>query len=377
MHPKPSPWPALLRTAASATFLSAAMLAGQSAPSISAGGVLPAHDARIAVAKEVVHVSDRKVVVEYDLRNDGPADMSEELQFPVPPYQNQWDMLDPAVQAFRSLKLWADDKPIEYKAEAKAELNGEDITKTLEKAHIDVATFGHLELGRDQHGAKRKVFAADYERLPPNKRHHLRSEGIFKGEEGYTLYTVRLRYYWQQNFPAHSTIHIREEYVPAVGFTQAPPQVDDLKVALTPVAAQPNPRAAAGASSASGTTSSSPSAQLNGFCADSQFIQTMVGAHKVFAQQWGQGILPHWVDFNLLSDTGWHKPIEDFTLQIDIPQTQQGLRTLVSFCSPGIVEKKDSEHPQVHLTNYTPGTDLHIGFFNAPAEQTGSPVAAR
>src|SRR5579863_5292351 len=196
MNPKPSPWLALSLLAAAAFIAHARAYAGNSVPAIAAGGLVPLSDSRIAVARQVVHISDRKIVIEYDLRNDTAADLTTDLVFPVPPYQNQWDAMDPATQAFRSLRIWADDKPVKFLSEAKAELNGVDITRTLEKAHIDVATFGHLDLGKDQHSAARKVFAADYERLTPKERHRLRNEGIFKGAEGYCLYTVHLKYHW-------------------------------------------------------------------------------------------------------------------------------------------------------------------------------------
>jgi hypothetical protein len=369
MTPKPSPWLALPILAAAAMFAPAPALAGNSATSIAAGGLVPRRDARIAIAKEVVRISDRKVVVEYDLRNDSASDVTTDLMFPVPAYQNAWDAMDPAAQAFRSLKIWADGQPVKYQSEAKADLDGIDITKTLEKAHIDVPTFGHLDLGRNQGAAQRKVFSADYERLTPKERKHLRNEGIYKGSEGYTLYTVNLEYHWSQTFPAHSTVHIRQEYVPVVGFTEAPPQAEVLKAALTPAANQ------AGAKPV--TVQSGTENPLGGFCADTKFVNSMMAAHKAFSQSFGQGILPHWVDFNLLSAADWHEPIEDFTLIVEIPQPENGLQTLVSFCSPGVVEKGNTDHPEVHLTKYVPGTDLHIGFFNAPLELGGAPVAAR
>lgn len=361
MKPKPSPWLALPVLAAAAMWAPARALAGNSAAAISAGGLVPRSSAHIAIAKEVVRISDRKVIVEYDLRNDSPGDITSDLEFPVPSYQNQWDAMDPAAQAFRSLKIWADGQPVKYEAEATADLDGIDITKTLEKAHIDVATFGHLDLGRDQHGAQRKVFSADYERLTPKQRRHLRSEGIYKGSEGYTLYTVHLDYHWAQTIPAHSTVHIRQEYVPVVGFTQAPPQADALQAALT----------------ANTKAMQDTEHPLGGFCTDTRFVRTLMDAQRIFAQSWGQGILPHWVDFNLLADGAWRKPIEDFTLVVDAPQPENGQQTLVSFCAPGVIEKGDGDRPQVHLTNYTPGADLHIGFFYAPMELSGSPVATK
>jgi hypothetical protein len=369
MLSKPSPILAFPLWCAVPFLLPAQFAAANSAPSVAAGGLLPRHDVHITVAREVVHISDRKVIVEYDFRNDGAADLTTELEFPVPPYQNQWDAMDPVLQSFRTLKIWADGKPVEYETEAKAELNGRDVSKTLRDAGIDIPTFGHLQIGRDQHGAAQHIWVADYERLHEKERHHLESEGIFKGEEGYCAYTVNLRYHWLQEFPAHAIVHIREEYLPVVGFTQVPADPGAFQAALTPTAGSNN--------AWRGPDAQNIRSQLGGFCTDSRFVQTMLWAQKAFAGTWDGGIIPHWVDFNLSADVLWHKPIEDFTLIVDVPQPGRGQQTLVSFCSPGVVDKHDMEHPQVHLTKYVPGTDLHIGFFNVPLQTPGEPVAAR
>jgi hypothetical protein len=367
MNSKPSPWLALSVFAAFVSFAPAAAHAGTTAAAIAAGGIVPLNQTSVVIAREVVRISDRRVVVEYDLRNDSASDASADLAFLVPPYQNQWDAMDPAAQAFRSLKLFVDDKPVEYKAEAKAELNGLDITKTLEKARIDIATFGHLSLGRDQHSASRRVFVADYERLPEKERHRLRSEGIFKGEEGYSLYTVRLEYRWQQTIPAHATVHVRQEYKPVIGYTEAPPEADALRTALVSTSG------AARTSSMAGGDQQNP---LAGFCPNTRFVDEILKAHKAFAQTLGPGILPHWVDYDMLSGTAWRRPIEDFTLIVDIPQPEDGIGTLVSFCSPGVIDKHDGSHLEIHLSKFVPAVDLHIGFFNAPMEAPDTPVAA-
>lgn len=369
MKSKPSPGLALRLLGAPALLLPAVSLLAQSAPSIAAGGLEPNSDPRITVARELVHISDRKIAVEYDLANNSGADITTDLGFTVPPYKNQWNLLDPALQSFRSLRVWADGEPVEYRTDTKASLNGVDITKTLEKARIDIATFGHMNLGRDQRGTTRTVLVADYERLPQKEKHRLRGEGIFKGEEGFSLYTVNMRYHWPQTIAAHSTAHIREEYVPVVGFTEAPPQADVFQAALTPVAAATG--------GAAGQSRSEASQLLGGFCADAKFIHSMMDAHKYFAQNWGGSIVPHWVDFSLQADAGWRRPIDDFTLVVDVPEPADGQHTLISFCAPGVLEKLDSGHPQIHLTKYVPGTGLHIGFFNAPVESAESPIAAK
>jgi hypothetical protein len=369
MHSKPSPRAALPLLFAGALFAPATTAAGNSAAAIAAGGLTPRRDARLTAAKEVVHISDSKVTVDYELRNDTSADIVSEIEFAVPPYENEWDAMDPAMQSFRTFKVWAGGKPIEYQTEAKAEVNGRDVTKILREAGIDIASFGHLELGRDQHGAEQRIWVADYERLPQKERHHLENEGIFRGEEGYCVYTVHLAYHWTQSFPAHKTVHLHEEFVPAVGFTQAPPDPRVFQAELMPSAGQPGARPA---NSQSGREN-----PLGGFCADTTLVGTLLRAHKAFAESWGVAIIPHWVDFDLISQTAWHKPIEDFTLIVDVPQAENGQQMLVSFCAPGVVDKHDPEHLQVHLTKYTAGANLHVGFFNVPQQVMEEPVAAR
>lgn len=369
MNPSAPPRLAVLMCAVAAVAVPYQAMASSSAASIAAGGLAPVRNAGLVVDKQIVRISDRKIVVDYDVRNDSSADITTELEFAAPPYKDEWDTMNPAKQAFHSLHVWADDKPVELQAEARAELHGEDITKTLEKAHVDIASFGHLEVGRDQQGMSRTVLVADYERLSSKEKHRLREEGIFKGEEGYCLYTVHLRYHWLQSFPAHGTVHMRQEYVPVVGFMETPPQVDALQAALTPAAAQTGPWLS--------SATHDPKTELASFCTDAPFVQTMMRAQKMFAETWAGAILPHWVDYTLTSAGDWHKPIGDFTLVVEIPQPQNGQQTLVSFCSPGVVDKQSDGQLQVHLTNYTPGSDLHIGFFNAPLQLQGESVAAR
>jgi Domain of unknown function (DUF4424) len=76
------------------------------------------------------------------------------------------------------------------------------------------------------------------------------------------------------------------------------------------------------------------------------------------------------VDFILTTANTWQRPIEDFTLIIERPPVAKGEQTLISFCSPGPVEKLDADHFQVHLTNFVPTAELHIGFFGLPEAKT-------
>ena len=87
----------------------------------------------------------------------------------------------------------------------------------------------------------------------------------------------------------------------------------------------------------------------------------------------------HWVDFILTTANTWQRPIEDFTLIIERPQPAGGWRSHVSFYSPadGAVDKLDADHFQVHLTNFVPTSELHIGFFEVPLAKPAQPAAKK
>ena len=72
-------------------FASGGGFADDSAASIAAGGLVARRETRVTMAKEVLRISPTKIVVDYDFRNDGSADVTVDLVFPVPPYKNEWD----------------------------------------------------------------------------------------------------------------------------------------------------------------------------------------------------------------------------------------------------------------------------------------------
>jgi hypothetical protein len=369
MNPKAAPRLALLLFAALAFIVPDRALAGDSAASVAAGGLVPRHSAHIVLARETIHISDKTVVVDYDFRNDSGARITTEVSFPVPPYKNGWDAMDPAIQSFRALRIWVDGNPVNYLTEAKAYLNDRDISKTLQADRIDIPSFGHLEIGRDQHSAKYRIAVPDFLLLPERERHRLQHEGIFSGGEGYSLYAVHLQYHWTQTFPAHSTVHIRQEYAPVVGFMQIQPRSGAFQAAPLSVSRQtggknlsPSPAEAA--------------SLLDSFCTDTSLFDGMSRA-KIESVNSENAIDPRWVDFTLTSANAWQKPIEDFTLIVERPQPKEGRQTLISFCSPGKVEKPDADHLKIHLTKFVPEAELHIGFFDLPKETPALSSAMR
>jgi hypothetical protein len=103
-------------------------LADDGAASIAAGGLVPRRETRIVMAKEVLRISEKKIVVDYDFRNDTSEDVTTEVAFPVPPYEYMDGEANPAGQNFASFKVWVNDIPIQYRIEAKATVGRMDVT---------------------------------------------------------------------------------------------------------------------------------------------------------------------------------------------------------------------------------------------------------
>ena len=204
-----------LTFSAGMAFLAApSTLADDSAASIAAGGLVARRESRIVMAKEILQISPDKIVVDYDFRNDTDQDVTAEVAFPVPPYSYGPESPDITDASFSDFKLLVDGKTVAYQTEAKATLNGKDVTSILTADKIDIASFGHI---RQPDPASGQMQTPDVSRLPQAEQQRLATLGLFDAEDGWGLWTVKLQYHWTQTFPAHSTVHIQHQYTPVEG----------------------------------------------------------------------------------------------------------------------------------------------------------------
>lgn len=254
-------------------------------------------------------------------------------------------------------------------------LGGRDVTEILQTNGIDVATFGHFD-DKDQ------PVTRDLARVPAATRRMLTMKGLFDGQGDdspvnpgaavFSRWTVHLQYHWPQTFPAHSIVHIRHEYSPAVGFQ--PIQMDAFKKALAAGGnSKPMPLAK--------RRSEEDFEPLMSFCPDPSILRGAIHTLEQEPADSGFYTSLQWVDFILTSANTWKKPIEDFTLIIERGKPVDGygrpiagVRRVVSFCSPENSEVKriDPEHFAVHLTNFIPKSELHIGFFDFDLASTAT-----
>jgi Domain of unknown function (DUF4424) len=344
-----------------------------SAAAIAAGGLVPRRETRIVMAKEVLQISSTKIVVDYDFRNDSDQDVTTEVAFPIPPYENDWVEQEVKAQSFADFRLWINNAPAKFQSEAKAFLKGKDVTSTLLADRIDVASFGHFEdaVGAD-HVSRNRLL--DIERLPKTEQERLYTLGLFDSDPDNpsASWTVHLQYHWTQTFPAHSITHIRHQYTPAEGFQYI--QLAAFEKALAR-------RVTARPMQLFRNRGIDDFKALASFCPEPSFLRGMIHAVQQEPPDSGYYAYPQWVDFILTSANTWKQPIEDFTLIIErgkpldgYGKPMEGVRRAISFCSPenAPVTRLDANHFQVHLTNFIPQSELHIGFFDFDLPSTAA-----
>ena len=151
-------------------------IADDSAAVIAAGGLVPRRETRIVMAKEALRISEKKVIVDYDFRNDTDENVTTEVAFPVSPYEDSPNGPSISNEFFSDFHLTIDGKTAPFKAEAKATLNGKDVTSILVADRIDIQSFGHLQYPPGTATGNR---IPDLSHLPRAEQNRLARIGLF------------------------------------------------------------------------------------------------------------------------------------------------------------------------------------------------------
>jgi hypothetical protein len=310
-------------------------LGNDGAASSGAGGIQLRREANISMEKERLTISESKVAVEYEFLNDTDKDITTEVAFPIPPYDNKAD--NPGgIPSFNDFHLWVDGKELKYNIDVRAKLNGKDYTDLLKTLGVDIASFdGDYNLmGDPPKGAITK--------LPKKQVQELSSLGLVDSANGTPLWEVVKTYYWTQTFPAHKVLHVRHEYTPMFGYELI--NSEDL------ASNKPHPN--------------DPQGEVEHVCVDPSLQKGVAD----------RGMEMAWVDYILTTANTWKTPIKDFTLVIDRTRSSHvsGVGTqYVSLCWDGPINKPDADHLVAHKTNFIPQKELTIAFisFFGPPEK--------
>jgi hypothetical protein len=316
--------------------------ADDAAASIGAGGlVVLKREDRITMAREILTINLRKVRVDYEFRNDTDQDVTTVVAFPIPPYALEAEERSIKEQGFDDFRLTIEGRAVHFQVEARAKLKNHDVTSTLSKDGIDVATFGHYD---DLHGQAR-----DIRRLSLVQRNSLIRAGLVDSDANsdYANWTVEKKYYWTQTFPANATVHIPHEYTPVVGYNYVSTgEFRAVKQGASVPAKDPQ-------------IDKFTIAELKSVCLDEGLRSNLEAASAHGEEGYGHIM---YVDFILTSANTWKQPIVDFTLFVE-RQAEIDQRNVVSFCWPNPVEKVDRDRFKATAANLVPQHELRVGFF--------------
>jgi hypothetical protein len=347
------------------------LVADDSAASVAVGGIVLTREPLISMEKERLTIARDKVTVEFDFLNDSDKDITTEVAFPIPAYEDTEDA--GGIRSLDDFKLWVDGKEVKYEVEAKAYLgrwddktnqkvDKKDVTAVLRRYNIDIPSLGHY---LDGYGRETRV--RDFDHASPEVKKNLVDLGLVDGdnEGSRPEWEVRKKYHWTQTFPAHRVVHIRHTYSPAVGF--APIPVDTFNEVGR------ERLIAADKKSGFDTGTAENVRNLADACVEPGLQKTIYvasGAAQEVNPDEGY-VEGMWVDYILTTANSWKTPIKDFKLVIDKGTPQKDQSDYASLCWDGPVTKLDGQRYEASATDFVPRKELHILFLSVPkADQT-------
>ncbi len=199
-----------------------------------------------------------------------------------------------------------------YQVEARALLKGKDYSQVIRKMGISIKDYG-------------KDFPRFFTKLPEKDRQTLINRGLVLFDNGvaFPTWTVSLKYYWKQVFPANSTISIRHTYEPHKGYD---------------------------------VFSQNRNKYLKDACVTDEIAQWLHSSPPY--------IKIRYVKYILLTANNWKQPIKDFHLVVEEPSLQnnpEGWR--ISVCFDHELAKTSNNRFETFIKNYIPKKNLAVYLF--------------
>ena len=176
--------------------------ANDSTATLGAGGLVLTKSDDIALDREDLYVSATEIRVHYEFRNSGGRDVATTVAFPLPDidlsYYSEVPITRPGADPvnFVDFSVSVDGKPVAPALDARALLNGEDITDYLSAKNLKFSFFAD--------GFYDALMKAD-----PALRKELMARGIAQYDEYDNVYPQwldRTAFHWDQEFPAGQNV---------------------------------------------------------------------------------------------------------------------------------------------------------------------------
>jgi hypothetical protein len=322
------------RAARRATGLAVAMVlaasqaaANDSTATLAAGGLVLTKSEDVALDREDLYVSAKEVRVHYEFRNVSGKDVSTTVAFPLPDidlsYYSEVPITRPGSDPvnFVDFSVRVDGKPVAPTLEARALLNGADITDYLSSNKLKFSFFAD--------GFTDALLKAD-----PALRKELMARGIAQYDEYDNVYPQwldRTAFHWDQVFPAGKTVIVEHRYKPVAG------QFYVSKYSLAP-----------------------NDDELKPYCVDNPTRAALWKRIKERSTKGGEEpddglLIATAVDYILTTANNWRGPIGKFRLTIDKGDPAD----LLTLCIDGI-KKTGPTTFVLEAENYVPKADLRL-----------------
>jgi len=266
----------------------------------------------VSIEREDLSISLESIDVSMTFINNSSHDISTTVAFPIPDYK-----FDPpeGFAEFNDFSVEVDGKPIEFKTEAKAIIEGKDYAKILNEMHVpfqDInASLSYLDSMSD------------------SNRDKLIDIGIIDTAyfRNFPSWSVRKKYYWTQVFPAGKSITVKHRYTPYFGFNYFGywKNISLFKKKT---------------------------------CADKKIMDQIEScSNKSMATV-------QWVSYILKSALNWKQPMKVFHLTVCKPQG-----AMISTCFRHHLTQIDPETYEATINNFIPDSDLSLYFIQLPENE--------
>jgi hypothetical protein len=322
----------LKRSLYAAAALAAVAVAGIAAANdsiaeMTAGGLVLKNSRNIDMLDEDLYVSAEQIRVNYVFRNQGRADESVIVAFPMPDRDLSQEG-ESDISYVRDFVTTVEGRRVQTQVERKAMLAGRDVTAELSRYNVPIAP-----LMGYQEGVRDPVEAA-LARLEEDDRRALARRGIIElgdaGEITRYLWIVKETYYWTQTFPAGRELKIQHQYKPGAG--------GSVGSILSIRSSRGDPEY---------------SKMVRDYCVDQAFLS---GAERMTRSGGENAYLPETtIGYILKTGANWRSPIRNFRLVVD----KGAPENIVSFCGTG-VRKISPTQFEMRRTNWRPTQDLKV-----------------
>jgi len=334
---------ALTATALTAAALAAPAQANDTMAELRAGGLAYVSSEHVAMTREDLYLSEAEVRVDYLFTNDGAADESSVIAFPMPDVEGSGDFMvtipHEGVDNFMDFAATMDGRPVETRLDQHAFAAEVDVTDLLRQAGVPLQPYG-------------AGTGAALNKLPAETLKDWTARGMVINmayddgsgtkDDYVPIWKLKTTYWWMATFPAGKTVKVSHRYKPGVGTTAG--------LSFLDWSAGDKPRIA-------GPNFERDKAR---YCLDDSFVKAV--AKRLDAAKDGETPLAQsWMSYVLTTGQNWGGTIGTFHLTVDKGEPD----ALVSFCGDG-VKKTGPTTFELTKTDFYPERDLDILILKKP-----------